>query len=804
MNRTRARSLVLIVVLTCLGIVSALLTQFPPDSIQKLKNVSLLGFSYGWVWTGAVVGIVILSAAAILIKERFDSTDKTTEKFPDETKDQRVRREFLTDLLDRYQERRAHKLDGRSELPLVVRDASENIKPGQFEDAGQYLIRSYERTGRLLLLGDRGSGKTMLLLGLAEHLAQKAQHNPHEPLPVILNLAAWSPAYAGFNQWVSAMLTKGYGLSANDARTLLKTRGIVFLLDGLDELARNRETETATRLRVDCLSSLAKSLSHGSMSVVICCRLEEFELLRQQPDLPTPWIAELTVEELSPAQIDRALIRVSAENTDRFAARNLNIALGTGDAGAYQQVLSNPFYFTTALQVFDEGVAPPVNAANKETLETELVQSFIEKKLQITKNDGRFGRKDTLDWLTWLAVFLDERVTFELSDLQPATLRRSRVYRLIFSFSCGVIGGAVTGLHSRVAAIGLVCGALFSLISAYIITEDLAQWTVAPLKRWRTWGISFLFGVLMAIVAVFLIMLARIRNLGPLNAFLIPDKVILLLLLVGVGAFVASVGFHLFVRVVVGLSGGARLSPIVTEDFGHWTLASLLSPRKWRTVLQSGLEGGITGSFVLCLAVLVFAAVFFTYLVFLFIKGEVLAPTLQELFMTVIAPPLAIVFAVIIGFLLGFIFAVPMGIVRVCRETSRFVSIHSAYQRLRSGIVFNIVQLVAVGWLLFTLITVNRVWKYLSGSTESTLASFLPSVALMLIFGLVGLFRTPMFKHSILRLCLSLEGRMPLRYARFLNYATELGILEREGGHWRFRHQILQAHLARRSTVAAR
>ncbi|HEX8354932.1 MAG TPA: hypothetical protein VF611_18640, partial [Pyrinomonadaceae bacterium] len=64
-------------------------------------------------------------------------------------------------------------------------------------------------------------------------------------------------------------------------------------------------------------------------------------------------------------------------------------------------------------------------------------------------------------------------------------------------------------------------------------------------------------------------------------------------------------------------------------------------------------------------------------------------------------------------------------------------------------------------------------------------------------FGLLGLFRTPMFKHWMLRICLTLEGSMPLRYADFLSYATELRILEKDGGQWRFRHQILQDYFAR-------
>jgi hypothetical protein len=54
-----------------------------------------------------------------------------------------------------------------------------------------------------------------------------------------------------------------------------------------------------------------------------------------------------------------------------------------------------------------------------------------------------------------------------------------------------------------------------------------------------------------------------------------------------------------------------------------------------------------------------------------------------------------------------------------------------------------------------------------------------------------------MFKHWMLRICLTLEGSMPLRYADFLSYATELRILEKDGGQWRFRHQILQDYFAR-------
>lgn len=98
---------------------------------------------------------------------------------------------------------------------------------------------------------------------------------------------------------------------------------------------------------------------------------------------------------------------------------------------------------------------------------------------------------------------------------------------------------------------------------------------------------------------------------------------------------------------------------------------------------------------------------------------------------------------------------------------------HSPYQRLRAAIILNILQAVVVGWFLFNL---NLLPVYLRGSREFHPSALLPTLPLLIIFGLVGLFRTPLLKHLILRVCLTLEGAMPLRYAGFLNYATTLGI----------------------------
>lgn len=56
------------------------------------------------------------------------------------------------------------------------------------QDIGQIFT---DMKGELLILGDPGSGKTIMLLQLAERLLGQAQHDHKKPMPVVFNLASW-------------------------------------------------------------------------------------------------------------------------------------------------------------------------------------------------------------------------------------------------------------------------------------------------------------------------------------------------------------------------------------------------------------------------------------------------------------------------------------------------------------------------------------------------------------------------------------------------------------------------------------
>jgi GNAT superfamily N-acetyltransferase len=117
--------------------------------------------------------------------------------------------------------------------------------PAELAGSGRQLVDVLDRvpTGRLVVLGEPGSGKTTLAVRLVLDLLRAGP--PGAPVPVLISLASWDPAKEGLDAWVEGRLARDYpvlekpapdGTGGSSARALLDAGKLLLVLDGLDEM----------------------------------------------------------------------------------------------------------------------------------------------------------------------------------------------------------------------------------------------------------------------------------------------------------------------------------------------------------------------------------------------------------------------------------------------------------------------------------------------------------------------------------------------------------------------------------------
>lgn len=131
-----------------------------------------------------------------------------------------------------------------------------------------------EIAGKLLILGEPGSGKTTTLLELAKELITRAENEASQPIPVLFTLSTWKNNKQLIGEWLVAELHSHYGVRADIGRDLLEKRQLLPLLDGLDELKSSRQEV--------CIRAINQFLQGDTRpeSLIVCSRIEEYKLSR--------------------------------------------------------------------------------------------------------------------------------------------------------------------------------------------------------------------------------------------------------------------------------------------------------------------------------------------------------------------------------------------------------------------------------------------------------------------------------------------------------------------------------------------
>jgi predicted NACHT family NTPase len=328
---------------------------------------------------------------------------------------------------------------------------------GEVLATGTRIIEVFDRPDiarQLLILGEPGSGKTTMMLELAQDLRERARVNKAEPIPVLLSLSGWKDPKQSIFDWLLAELKIKYGLRQDLAKQWLTRHQLLPLLDGLDEVAPQHQKACALALN----AWLTGELAQRPCGVLICCRREEFEQVVREP---LNLYGAIYLQALTAEQI--------AEYFTQFKLQDVWHTVHQ-DA-ALQELLTKPLFLsmfglvTTQRKFVIDAWQDRTNSEKKiEYLLDTYWEATIERELILDPNERQRGirsktygkkslpsRQAVLRSLIFAAKTLDRDSSTELliEKLQPAALltrRQKWAYRLIVGLIFGLIGGLIVGL----------------------------------------------------------------------------------------------------------------------------------------------------------------------------------------------------------------------------------------------------------------------------------------------------------------------------------------------------------------------
>jgi transcriptional regulator with XRE-family HTH domain len=304
------------------------------------------------------------------------------------------------------------------------------------------IVDVYQRipSGRLVVLGRAGSGKTILTLRFVLDLL--STRTDAEPVPVIFNLGAWHPT-TPLRDWLTDQLLRDHpGLSAPGpdgstlAAALVETDRILPVLDGFDEIAAGLH-RTALR-----------AINATTLPVLLTSRPQEYADAVAGTDVLTAaggvTLSDLTVDDLAGylprttrrtgrgGSVWQPVLRALRDHPDSHLAAVLTTPLMVGLARTIYS--DTPDHDPTELLDTDRF---PTAAA----VEEHLLGNFVPIVYQ--GDSTRFDAERVPHWLGYLATHLDRLGTHDLAWWQFGTSMRRPARALVVALVVGPIMGLV-------------------------------------------------------------------------------------------------------------------------------------------------------------------------------------------------------------------------------------------------------------------------------------------------------------------------------------------------------------------------
>lgn len=399
----------------CLAVVAAVAVNLASDLLPGRWPVWLL-----------LAVAVMATAATACLSVRGAAPERTIEPDPVEA---------LADVVRRQWEHEARTRDLLRPDPLPVRWSTTRrpvcarAAPFRLSGTGDELVDAFLALPRrqLVVLGDAGSGKTVLAMLLTLGLLNK--RHPDAPVPVLLPLAEWDPRTHGLADWLAAQLAADYP-GAGPA-----TQRVLPILDGLDELPASM-----LPLAIDGIDHAMA----GGRPFVVTCRGAEYEKAVAAGGVVLSGAVVVELEPVRSAEVLTFVLGRTPVGDTRWEPVCAHLrAAPDGDLAA---TLSNPLMVWLARHAYTDPATRPaelLTLADRAAIERHLLDAIIPARYarRAGPTAAEAGR-----WLSFLAAHLVRTGTHDLAWWQlDAALGTKRIHRLAIAMLALTVG-LITGL----------------------------------------------------------------------------------------------------------------------------------------------------------------------------------------------------------------------------------------------------------------------------------------------------------------------------------------------------------------------
>ena len=328
-------------------------------------------------------------------------------------------------------------------------------------------------SGRLLILGEPGAGKTTSLLDLALELVARAEADPQQRIPVVVDLSDWQPTApqatsrwgrvafrrAGFSQknypddrpeqlpawsiadWLAAKVQEKYGCTRQQIGQWLAEKQLVPLLDGLDEVRPEYQPE--------CVKAINEWLNSSDLrprQVALCCRREQYEAYPEKLELQ----GAVYLQDLTDEQIQTFLQKANRSELWKSLVADANLLA----------LIRRPLLLSIAVLAYGEIDPTQWRRATSANARLNLLLDAYVQRMLMQDTHSRFYRKGKLPsveqsrkWLEILALQLlqSSETEFLIEKMQPIWLSTS-LQKWMYGLTLGIFWGLIFGL----SALGII------------------------------------------------------------------------------------------------------------------------------------------------------------------------------------------------------------------------------------------------------------------------------------------------------------------------------------------------------------